>query len=98
MAAIRSQCPSCRKILKLRTKAALGKRVPCPQCSKPFVVEEYEAPEVVDDFLEDREGETFDYADYEDSQGGGYDDYGDDELEDDADDESEDTRTLPEPD
>lgn len=83
MAAIRSQCPKCRKILKLKTKAALGKRVPCPQCSEPFIVEEYEAPELVDSFLDDEEeGETFDYAGYEEAGGGEYDDYGDDEYDD----------------
>lgn len=90
MAVIRSQCPKCRKILKLKTKAALGKRVPCPQCSEPFVVAEYEPPELVDDFLDDEEGETFDYAGYEESGGGGYDDgyddyYGEEDYEDDYD-------------
>ena len=89
MAAIKSQCPNCRKILKLKTKAALGKRVPCPQCSEPFIVEEYEQPELVDNFLDDEEkGETFDYAGYEEASGGGgggyddYDDYGDDDYDD----------------
>ena len=55
MAALKSQCPGCRKILKLKTKAALGKRVPCPQCNKPFIVEEYESPEMVADFIDDDE-------------------------------------------
>ena len=88
MAAIKSQCPNCRKILKLKTKAALGKRVPCPQCSEPFIVEEYEQPELVDNFLDDEdEGETFDYAGYEEVSGSGdgyndYDDYGDDDYDD----------------
>ena len=91
MAAIKSQCPNCRKILKLKTKAALGKRVPCPQCSEPFIVEEYEQPELVDNFLDDEdEGETFDYAGYEEASGGGggdYDDYGDDDYDDYGDDD-----------
>lgn len=91
MAAIKSQCPKCRKILKLKTKAALGKRVPCPQCSEPFIVEEYEQPELVDNFLDDQdEGETFDYAGYEEASGGGggdYDDYGDDDYDDYGDDD-----------
>ena len=90
MAVIKSQCPSCRKILKLKTRAALGKRVPCPGCQKPFTVEVYQAPVVVEDFLEpEDEGETFDYQDYEGSAGSGgqeYDDYGDD-YGDDYDDE-----------
>lgn len=95
MAALKSQCPGCRKILKLKTKSALGKRVPCPQCNKPFIVEEYESPELVDDFIDDDEGETFDYASYEESSGGasadyddGYDDYEDDDYGDDDYDEA----------
>ncbi|MDA0587929.1 MAG: DUF1559 domain-containing protein [Planctomycetota bacterium] len=101
MAVLKSQCPECRKILKLKTKAALGKRVPCPQCNKPFIVEEYESPELVDDFIDDGddEGETFDYAGYEESSGGaaadyddgyddGYDDYEDDDYGDDGYDEA----------
>ena len=90
MAALKSQCPGCKKILKLKTKAALGKRVPCPQCSKPFIVEEYDSPEMVDDFIDDDEGETFDYASYEEDGGAsagyddGYDDY--DDYDDDGDD------------
>lgn len=88
MAAIKSQCPKCRKILKLKTKAALGKRVPCPQCSEPFIVEEYKQPELVDNFLDDQdEGETFDYAGYEEAGGGGGGDYDDDDYDDYGDDD-----------
>jgi hypothetical protein len=89
MAILKSQCPGCQKILKLKTKAALGKRVPCPQCNKPFIVEEYESPEMVDNFIDDDDGEPFDYASNEESSGGAsadyddgyddYDDYGDDD-------------------
>ena len=98
MAAIKSQCPNCRKILKLKTKAALGKRVPCPQCSEPFIVEEYEQPELVDNFLDDEdEGKTFDYAGYEEVSGSGdgyndYDDYGDDDYDDYGGDDDDDYR------
>jgi len=93
MAVIKSRCPSCHKILKLKTRAALGKRVPCPGCEKPFIVEVYEAPVLIDEFLEpEDEGETFDYADYEgpgNSARQDYDEYTDDEYTDDeyADDE-----------
>ncbi len=31
-------CPSCKASLKLKSRSAVGKRVPCPKCKKPFVV------------------------------------------------------------
>ncbi|HEY2250829.1 MAG TPA: hypothetical protein VGH74_07195, partial [Planctomycetaceae bacterium] len=31
-------CPSCKASLKLKNRSAVGKRVPCPKCKKPFVV------------------------------------------------------------
>ncbi|HUG90222.1 MAG TPA: hypothetical protein VML55_05285 [Planctomycetaceae bacterium] len=34
------RCPSCDASLKLKSRQAVGKRVPCPKCKRPFVVEE----------------------------------------------------------
>src|SRR5258708_15305693 len=36
--AISVECPKCHAKLKLKTRSAVGKRVPCPKCKKPFVV------------------------------------------------------------
>ena len=33
-------CPHCSATLKLKDNSFVGKRVPCPKCKKPFVVEE----------------------------------------------------------
>src|SRR5262249_61545554 len=33
------ECPKCGAKLKLKNRSAVGKRVPCPKCKKPFVVE-----------------------------------------------------------
>lgn len=41
-------CPSCKASLKLKSRSAVGKRVPCPKCKKPFVVTE-PAPESHDE-------------------------------------------------
>ena len=35
---ISTRCPNCSKKFKLKSEAAVGKRVPCPQCKEPFVV------------------------------------------------------------
>jgi hypothetical protein len=32
------RCPKCGAILKLKSRSAVGKRVPCPKCKTPFVV------------------------------------------------------------
>lgn len=40
-------CPHCAATLKLKNNAFVGKKVPCPKCKKPFVVEQ--PPE--DEFL-----------------------------------------------
>lgn len=62
---LQSQCPSCSKILNLKSKAAFGKRVACPKCKKPFVVEPFEEEE----FYED---EDDGYDSYEDDYDDGY--------------------------
>jgi hypothetical protein len=75
--ALQSQCPNCSKVLNLKSKAALGKRVPCPKCKRPFVVEPYEEEEYYD------EDDGYEEDGYEDD---GYeDDYQDDGYEDDYD-------------
>ncbi len=44
--AITVSCPSCKASLKLKNSNAVGKKVPCPKCKKPFVVK---APPAEDD-------------------------------------------------
>lgn len=78
--ALKSQCPNCSKILNLKTKAALGKRVPCPKCKQPFVVEPYEEEE----YYEDEDGWEDDGYE-EDAYDDGYEDDYDDGNEDDYD-------------
>ena len=36
--AISVECPQCHAKLKLKSRSAVGKKVPCPKCKKPFVV------------------------------------------------------------
>lgn len=36
------KCPNCRAVLKLKNRSSVGKRVPCPKCKTPFVVESAE--------------------------------------------------------
>lgn len=36
--AITVRCPACKSSLKLKSRSAVGKCVPCPKCKKPFVV------------------------------------------------------------
>ena len=62
---LQSQCPSCSKILNLKSKTAFGKRVACPKCKKPFVVEPYEEEEYYED-------EDDGYDSYEDDYDDGY--------------------------
>jgi endogenous inhibitor of DNA gyrase (YacG/DUF329 family) len=42
------QCPHCLQTLKLKSRKPLGRKVPCPKCKTPFVLEEPETEE--DDF------------------------------------------------
>jgi len=37
---VRVQCPYCGAALKLKSRAPLGKKVPCPKCETPFVAKE----------------------------------------------------------
>jgi hypothetical protein len=58
-----TQCPHCDARMNLKSRKTLGKRAPCPQCKKPFLVEELEC---IDDYLEDPAvAEIDDYDDYE---------------------------------
>ena len=81
-----TKCPKCSKVLKLKSEAAFGKKVACPQCKEPFTVKPYrkKAKPVV----EEPEDEYDDYGtDYEDTYGDydntAYDDYGGDDQYDD---------------
>ncbi len=44
------QCPHCSQTLKLKNPKLLGRKVPCPKCKTPFVLEE---PEPEDDVFEE---------------------------------------------
>ncbi len=70
--ALQSRCPHCRKTLKLKSKSAFGKQVPCPKCGERFTVKPFKAPapEPEDEW----EDEGYEEAGYEDDYG---DDYGD---------------------
>ena len=48
---IQVECPHCFSTLKLKNPSSIGKKVRCPKCSDPFVVEAMDEPE--DDFLAD---------------------------------------------
>ncbi len=51
---IRVECPHCFSTFKLKSASAIGKKVPCPKCSDPFVVKEM-ASAVVDDIYQGAE-------------------------------------------
>jgi hypothetical protein len=58
-------CPNCGAGLKLKSKTFVGKKVPCPKCKKPFLVEE--PPE--DEFMaEDDFGGGDDYQEEEEEE------------------------------
>ena len=48
---ISTQCPKCKATLKLKSRKAVGKKVPCPKCKQPFVVKPLPEPEDDDDFF-----------------------------------------------
>jgi hypothetical protein len=53
---VSTRCPKCKAVLKLKSSAAVGKKVPCPKCQHPFVVKPLAkktkpVPPVEDDFL-----------------------------------------------
>jgi uncharacterized protein (TIGR03067 family)/prepilin-type processing-associated H-X9-DG protein len=56
-APIEVHCPECQATLKLKNTDAVGRRVPCPKCSQPFVIElpADDGLEVLDEF-EDLDG------------------------------------------
>jgi hypothetical protein len=78
-----TKCPACGKVLKLKSEAAVGRKVPCPDCHEPFVVKLRSAPQkptpVEDEYgadeygTEDYGGYDYDEEDYDD--GAGYDEY-----------------------
>ena len=41
---IATQCPKCSAVLTLKSRKAVGKKVPCPKCGQPFVVRPVERP------------------------------------------------------
>ncbi|MFP6703870.1 MAG: hypothetical protein VB861_19130, partial [Planctomycetaceae bacterium] len=51
-APIEVRCPECQATLKLKNTNAVGRRVPCPKCSQPFVIElpADDGLEILDDF------------------------------------------------
>ncbi len=59
--AISVECPKCHAKLKLKSRSAVGKRVPCPKCKTPFVVA---APPAGDDldFMNVSEPEPDEFA------------------------------------
>jgi uncharacterized protein (TIGR03067 family) len=63
-APIEVRCPECQATLKLKNTDAVGRRVPCPKCSQPFVIElpADDGLEVLDDFDDFGELDEFDEA------------------------------------
>ena len=51
-APIEVHCPECQATLKLKNRDAEGRKVPCPKCKQPFVIElpADDGLEVIDDF------------------------------------------------
>ena len=35
---VSTRCPHCRAILKLKTRKVIGRKAPCRECGKPFVL------------------------------------------------------------
>ena len=70
-APIEVHCPECQATLKLKNRDAVGRRVPCPKCSQPFVIElpEEDEFEVLEDFSEVDEFGEFDEFDEGDDFG-----------------------------
>ncbi|MDA1164287.1 MAG: hypothetical protein O3B13_14420 [Planctomycetota bacterium] len=73
---IKTKCPHCSKMLTLKSEAAVGRTVPCPQCREPFTVKLLRTkpkPPV--------EKPVDEYDEYDEQA---YDDYGDDDYGDSA--------------
>jgi len=69
-APIEVHCPECQATLKLKNRDAVGRRVPCPKCKQPFVIElpEEDEFEALDDFSEfDEFGEGDDFGDLDEA-------------------------------
>jgi len=65
---VKTGCPHCGAELKLKTDKSVGRKVPCPRCSTPFVLK------VLDEPAADEEWDEYD--DYsEQDYGSAYDDY-----------------------
>lgn len=64
--AISVECPACQAKLKLKSRSAVGKRVPCPKCKKPFVVAVPPAEEDSHAFLNVAEPDADEFADLTD--------------------------------
>lgn len=71
---IEIQCPNCSKTLKLKNDSAVGKKVPCPKCKKPFVIELPQADD--DEFVEDDMELLDDFDDMDDDDFGDPDEMG----------------------
>jgi tetratricopeptide (TPR) repeat protein len=63
---LKATCSHCLSVLTLKDERAVGKRVKCPRCSEPFVVEitpeEDEFIEEYDEFVDEGEWESDDYS------------------------------------
>ena len=75
-APIEVHCPECQATLKLKNRDAVGRKVPCPKCKQPFVIElpADDELEVIDDFDEfdefDDFGEADDFGDLDEAAAG----------------------------
>jgi hypothetical protein len=72
-----TKCPNCSKVLKLKSEAAFGKKVACPQCQEPFTVKPFKKKAKAKPAVKEPEDEYDDYGDANDDYGDTYDDYGD---------------------
>ncbi|MEE3286388.1 MAG: hypothetical protein VX311_17540, partial [Planctomycetota bacterium] len=72
-APIEVHCPECQATLKLKNRDAVGRKVPCPKCKQPFVIElpADDELEVIDDFDDfddfDEFGEADDFGDLDEA-------------------------------
>ena len=69
-APIEVHCPECQATLKLKNRDAVGRKVPCPKCKQPFVIElpADDELEVIDDFDDfDDFGEADDFGDLDEA-------------------------------
>jgi DNA-directed RNA polymerase subunit RPC12/RpoP len=92
----KTKCPHCSKILTLKSEAAVGRKVPCPQCREPFTVKllRTRPKPPVEEQVEEYDEYGGSYDEYDDQA---YDDYGDDDYGDSAADDGqhEDDKSAP---